>query len=89
MLAFTERDYGFKDVLIQPLMASRPIVAFDIGVLLGLAWLDVLDVNPHFLCPCLKFPTDVFWAIIRSTAVVCLQTMRVEDGQFSRRFSAA
>jgi len=59
-----------------PFVAGRAIVALDIGVLLGLPWLDMLDVNPHFLCPCLKFPTDVFWAIIRCPAMVCLQTMR-------------
>ena len=50
--------------MFQPLVPDRAIVALDVGVLLGLPRLDILDVNPHFLCPCLKFSTDVFWAII-------------------------
>ncbi len=45
-------------------MANRAVVALDIGVLLGLARLDILDVNPHFRRPSLKLSTDVFWAVI-------------------------
>ena len=58
--------YYFKDVLIQPFMAYRTIVAVDIRILLRLAWLDVLDVNAACLSPCFKQTSDVFWAITPS-----------------------
>lgn len=35
--------YRFKDILIQSFVPNRAIVAFDIGVLLGLARLDMLQ----------------------------------------------
>jgi len=40
-----EPPLWFKDILVQPFMADRAIVALDIGVLLGLAGLDVPDVG--------------------------------------------
>ena len=42
---------AFDDVLIEPLMPVRAVVALDLGVLLGLAGLDVLDDNPMLLNP--------------------------------------
>ena len=42
---------AFDDVLIQPFVPNRTAVALNIGVLLGLPWLDVLDGNPMFLSP--------------------------------------
>ena len=38
--------------------------AADISVLLGLAWLDVLDGNPMFLGPFHQLFADVFGAIV-------------------------
>ena len=32
---------GFKDVLVEPFVANRAVVAFDIGVLLGFFGLDI------------------------------------------------
>jgi hypothetical protein len=36
---------ALTDVLVQPFMPNRAVVALDIGVLLGLAGLDVEDGN--------------------------------------------
>ena len=44
-------------------MSDGAVVAFDIGVLLGLAGLDVLDSNPMLLRPFHQLFTDVFGAI--------------------------
>ena len=52
------------DVLIQPLMPNRPVVALDISILLGLAGLDVLDRNTMLLSPFPQRFTDVFRAIV-------------------------
>ena len=56
--------YPFKDVLIQPFVAYRTIVALDIRILLRLAWLDLLDVNAPCLSPCFEQTTAVFWAVV-------------------------
>ena len=34
---------GFKQVLVEPIVANGPIVSFDVGVLLRLVQLDVVD----------------------------------------------
>jgi len=36
---------SFKDILIQPFVANRAIVTLNVGVLLWLARLDILDVD--------------------------------------------
>jgi len=41
-------------------MPDSAAVSLDIGVLLGLPWLDVLDGNPMPRSPCLQLFTDVF-----------------------------
>ncbi len=56
--------YRFKDVLIQSFVVNRAVVTLDIGVLLGLAGLDVLDVDAHPLCPYHQLAADIFWAVI-------------------------
>jgi len=47
-----------------PFVANRAVVTLDIGVLLRLPGLDVLDVNAHPFRPCHEFAADVFQAII-------------------------
>ncbi len=37
--------------MAEPFVPDRAVVARDIGVLLRLSGLDVLDRNPLFLCP--------------------------------------
>ena len=56
--------YAFDDVLIQPLMPDRPVVALDVSVLLRLPGLDVQDSNTLFLGPFFQFFTDVFRAVV-------------------------
>ncbi len=36
---------GFDDVLVEPFIPDGSVVSLDVGVLLGLAGLDVLDRN--------------------------------------------
>ncbi len=54
------------DVVIQPLMSDRPVVALDVSVLLRLSWLDVQDGNPLSLGPFHQLSADVFGAIVDS-----------------------
>ncbi len=56
----------FKDILVEPFMADRSVVTFDIGVLLWLSRLDILDVNAHLFSPCHEFTADIFWPIVHS-----------------------
>ena len=55
---------GFDDVLIQPLLPDYSVVAFETGVLLRLAGLDVQDGNPLFPSPLQQLATDGFRAIV-------------------------
>jgi hypothetical protein len=42
---------GFKQVVREPIVANRPVVVLDIGVLLGLSRLDEIDTDPAFRSP--------------------------------------
>ena len=42
---------AFDDVLVEPFMPDGAVVALDLGVLLGLARLDVLNSDAPFLGP--------------------------------------
>jgi len=54
----------FKDALLQPLLADRPVVTFHIGILLWLSGLDILDADVAFLCPFRQRTTHIFGAVI-------------------------
>jgi len=59
----------FDAVEVIPSKPFRPdssVVPFDIGILLGLAWLDVDQPDPRLLPPVLKLATDIFRAITPS-----------------------
>jgi hypothetical protein len=56
---------GFDDVLVEPFMSDGAVVALDVGVLLGLAGLDVLDRDATFLSPDQLLATDLFRARLR------------------------
>ena len=56
--------HAFDDVLIQPFVPDRSIVALDAGVLPGLIGLDMLDGNPMFFSPLHQLFTDVFRAVV-------------------------
>lgn len=51
-------------VLREPLVAHCSVESLDVGVLLGLARLDVFDVNPSDSGPTQQRGTDVLWAIV-------------------------
>lgn len=55
---------AFDDVLIQPFMPDGAVAALDVGVLLRLTGLDVLDANSLFLSPFQQLSTDILGAII-------------------------
>ena len=57
---------GFDDVLVEPFMPDGAVVALDIGVLLWLAGLDVLERDAAFLGPDQQLAADVFRAIVDS-----------------------
>ena len=54
---------GFDDVLVEPFMPDGVVAALDIGVLLRLAGLDVLDGDALFLVPAQQLATDVFGVV--------------------------
>ena len=58
--------YRFKDILVQPFVPNRAVVAFDIGVLLGLAGLDVFDGDTTPRCPLYQQAADIFGAVTPS-----------------------
>jgi hypothetical protein len=51
---------SFDDVLVKPFVLDGAVEAFDIGVLLGLAGLDIMDGNPLFLGPFQLLGADLF-----------------------------
>ena len=53
-----------KYILVEPIISYRSIEPFNIGILLGIAGLDVGNLNAMFICPFLQFMTDVFRAIL-------------------------
>ncbi|CCG42271.1 hypothetical protein PHAMO_340144 [Magnetospirillum molischianum DSM 120] len=56
---------GFKEDLPQPFMPpDRPVVTLDIGVLLRLAGLDVLEADAVHLGPFHQRAADIFGAVI-------------------------
>jgi hypothetical protein len=48
------------DILIQPFMPDDSVVAFDIGILLRLSRLDILDADAAPLGPGEQLATDIF-----------------------------
>ena len=54
----------FDDVLVKPFMAHRSIVTFDIGILLRLAGLNMLNADLTFFRPRQQFAADIFRAIV-------------------------
>jgi len=45
-------------ILTEPFISDSPVKPFNVGVLLGLAWLNVLKLNTHFLGPLLHQAVD-------------------------------
>ena len=48
----------------QPLTSHCEIIALDVGVLLGLNRLDMIEADAEFFSPHLQGPTDIFWAVV-------------------------
>jgi len=59
---------GVEDELSEPLLTNRPVVALDVGILLGLAGLDVEDADTALLRLGLQLATDIFRPIVDAYA---------------------
>ena len=55
---------GVEEVLIEPVVSHGTIEAFDVGVLLRLSRLDVIDLNLLLGSPAQKRVADVLGAIV-------------------------
>lgn len=53
-----------KKILPKPLVANGSVVALDVGILLGLARMDVLDENSSRLSPRQERAADQFWVVV-------------------------
>jgi hypothetical protein len=73
----------FPIILAQPFVADSSVEAFNIGILLGLSWLDILERNAVLLCPRLDRSTDVFRAVIAPNNVGPSTTLK--EGLLSAR----
>ena len=54
----------FNDVLVKPFMPHLAVVSFDVGILLRLAGLNMLNAYLTFFCPRPQFAADIFRAIV-------------------------
>jgi hypothetical protein len=59
---------GFDNILMEPFVPDRTVVALDISVLLGLTRLDVADADPVLFCAGQQLCADVFGPIIDTDA---------------------
>lgn len=55
---------GLKQMMGQPIVADRPVIALDISVLLWLAWLDESGVRPALGCSNQGNRADVFRSVV-------------------------
>jgi hypothetical protein len=56
--------YGLEDVLRKPIVSHRAIEPFDIGVLLWLTGLDILDPDLLLYRPLQQRAADVFRGVV-------------------------
>ena len=50
--------------MTEPVVANRPVIAFDVGILLRVAWLDVIQPDAFAFSPGDEGAADVFGTII-------------------------
>lgn len=55
---------GFEQILVKSVIAHRSVIALDIGILLRLAGLDVLDLDLLCLSPSAQCVVDVLRDIV-------------------------
>ena len=72
---------GFDDGLVEPFMPDGAVVALDVGVLLGLTGLDVLDGNTVFRGPDQQLATDVFRAVVDPNGAWLAAPFDVDEDQ--------
>jgi hypothetical protein len=59
----------FDDILIQQFLPNRAVAALDVGILLGLSWLDMLDGHAMFLSQDQQLATDLFLAVVDTSGL--------------------
>ena len=74
---------GFDDVLVEPFVPVGAVVTHDIGVLLRLSGLDMLDDNPMFLSPNQQLAADVFRAVVDPYDAGCRKRVSVRPDRSS------
>ena len=67
---------AFDDVLVKPFKPNRPVVPLDVGVLLRLSGLDVLDRDLVLLSPFSHCFANVFGSIVMVLRVPSHSMMR-------------
>ena len=55
-----------EHVMGEPVITNRPVVALNVGILLGLAWLDEIDADAAFCGPRQGHCADVFRTVVAS-----------------------
>jgi hypothetical protein len=61
--------YALPLVLAQPLVAHGSVESLNIGILLRLARLDVLQLNAPVLGPSLNALADVLWPVVAADGI--------------------
>ena len=59
---------AFDNVLIQPFMPNRSVIAFNVSILLQFAWLDMLDCDVVLFSPLQQLAANVFRSVINPNA---------------------
>jgi hypothetical protein len=59
---------AFNDMLVEPFMADRSVVALNVSVLLRLARLDVPDADLALFRPGQQLAADIFRTVINANA---------------------
>ena len=70
-------------------MAEGSIEAFDVGILCGLAWLDVMEPDLIPFAPVDQFDGDQFWSVVDPDLVgqlaAVLELFEDSDDSFGRQ----
>src|SRR3990167_7171292 len=61
---FLHLSNRLEQIMPQPVVTHRAVVAFDVGVLLWISWLDILQANAVLFRPEHKLAADVLWAVV-------------------------
>jgi hypothetical protein len=79
----------FDDVLVEPFIPNSSVIALDIGILLRLARLDILERDVALFSPFQELTIDIFRAVVDSYALRLAapldDTVQASDHPLSRQ----